>query len=246
MIPLFKTDYSIGKSILTTKPPEKYKEGGVDSIFKIAQDYKFKNIVVLEDSMIGFLEIHRECKNLGIGLKFGLRIKTEHGDKIAIFAKNGEGCKLLNKIYSFANTKNEGKVTYEFLKQIWDEKKLKLAIPFYDSFLFHNLMYFENCIPDFSFTKPTLFLEENGLIFDEFLKEEVLNYAKTSELETQNTKSIFYKNRDDFDAYVTYRCICNRAPGKAKTLNAPNLDYMASREFCWESYLDGIDKTIKG
>ena len=37
-IPLFKSHYSIGKSILTLKPPAKVQKGGADSIIDIALD----------------------------------------------------------------------------------------------------------------------------------------------------------------------------------------------------------------
>ena len=38
MLALFKSHYSIGKSILTLNDPSKTSEGGSDSIFQIAKD----------------------------------------------------------------------------------------------------------------------------------------------------------------------------------------------------------------
>ena len=42
MIPLFKSHFSIGKSILTLESPDKDKEGGSDSIFSIAKENSLK------------------------------------------------------------------------------------------------------------------------------------------------------------------------------------------------------------
>ena len=41
MLALFKSHYSIGKSILTLKHPEKVEDGGPDSIFSIAKENNF-------------------------------------------------------------------------------------------------------------------------------------------------------------------------------------------------------------
>ena len=44
-IPVFKSHYSIGKSILTLEAPAKVKEGGADSIIDIALDAGLKEVV---------------------------------------------------------------------------------------------------------------------------------------------------------------------------------------------------------
>ena len=49
MLPLFKSHYSIGKSILTLNHPDKFEEGGPDSIFKIAQDHDLEQVILVED-----------------------------------------------------------------------------------------------------------------------------------------------------------------------------------------------------
>jgi len=75
MIPLFKSNYSIGKSILTLDLPEENPdESKSDSILQIAKDNKLDKLFLVEDSMTGFLEAHKACKNLNIQLIFGLRI----------------------------------------------------------------------------------------------------------------------------------------------------------------------------
>ena len=73
---------------------------------------------------------------------------------------------------------------------------------------------------------------------DTILADVVRNYA-ADKFPIVNTKSIYYENRDDFEAYQTYKCICGRGfSTKAKTLDMPNLDHCGSPEFCYESYLE--------
>jgi DNA polymerase III alpha subunit len=95
MIPLFKSHYSIGKSILTLKNPEKVEDGGPDSIFSIAQEHKLKQVCLVEDSLVGFLEAKKTSEELGVNLYFGLRIEIENGSsyKVIIFAKTAKASK---------------------------------------------------------------------------------------------------------------------------------------------------------
>ena len=60
MIPVFKSTYSIGKSILTLDDSD--KEGGPDSIFTICEENDIKLLVLVEDSMTGFVTAHNKCK----------------------------------------------------------------------------------------------------------------------------------------------------------------------------------------
>ena len=89
MLALFKSHYSIGKSILTLKHPEKVEDGGPDSIFSIAKENNLKEFFLVEDSLVGFLEAKKVSEELNIYLYFGLRLEVENGSsyKILIFAK---------------------------------------------------------------------------------------------------------------------------------------------------------------
>ena len=78
MIPLFKSHFSIGKSILTLDDPKDASENGSDSIFKIAQENNLKQIFLVEDSLIGFFEAYKKSKQLGIQLVFGLRLSMRN------------------------------------------------------------------------------------------------------------------------------------------------------------------------
>lgn len=246
MIPLFKSHYSIGKSILTLDDPSKVKEDGPQSIFSIASD--LDQIVLVEDSLIGFLQAQKTAEALGKQLIFGLRISCSHQNsesqsndcihKIIVFAKTDLGCKLLNKIYSNAFCDNGGVLNLDYLSSVWSSNDLDLCIPFYDSFIFMNTMFFCSCILMFDFCQPTFFIENNFLPFDEQIKSKVINYANQFNFPTLECKSIYYNKKENFEAYQTYKCICAKKNGKQRTLSVPNFDHLASPEFCYESYLE--------
>ena len=75
MIPLFKSHYSIGKSILTLDDPITHKEGGSDSVFSIAVENKLKEVVLVEDSLTGFLQAKKNADNLNLKLIFEYETK---------------------------------------------------------------------------------------------------------------------------------------------------------------------------
>lgn len=246
MIPLFKSHYSIGKSILTLDHPDKIQEGSSDSVFSILNK-DHKQVVLVEDSLIGFLQSQKIAKELDLQLIFGLRISCSHEvnpdpknactHKIIIFAKNDQGCKLLNTIYSHAFCNNEGVLDSNFLKECWSEDDLSLSIPFYDSFIFMNSLHFCSCIPNFSFTNPNFFIENNFLPFDEDIKNKVIDYCEKYSYNYTDAKTIYYNKRSDFAAYQTYKCICSKK-FKQRTLAVPNFDHLASPEFSYQSFLE--------
>jgi hypothetical protein len=254
ILPLFKSHFSIGKSILTLDSPAiDPNTKNPDSIFDIAEDYSLDRIIRVEDSFMGFLQARKVCFDLNKQLIFGLRldmcddlsksidpkdIKCSH--KVILFPKNSDGCKLLNKIYTECKTKHNGWMDFNFLQSFWDEDCLKLCIPFYDSFIFKNLTTFQSCFAHFTFTAPTFFIESNSLPFDAMTQDAVIKYCDSHGFQTESTQSIFYKNKQDFSAYLTYKLICGRSSfaGRDLSLEKPNFDHLGSDEFCWESYLE--------
>ena len=207
---------------------------------------------MVEDTLTGFLEAYKGAKDLDFNLHFGLRLTVREnctseppkgGDvtshKIIIFAQNADGCSKLNEIYSHAFTQGHGTIDFKCLKEYWDEKDLKMAVPFYDSFIFNNSMSFSSCLLDCDFTEPTLFIESNDLPFDDMLKTQCLEYSSKNNLPTERVKSVYYNKRDDFAAYQAYKCICSRSSfGRGSSLEKPNLDHCSSKEFCMESWAD--------
>ena len=243
MIPLFKSHYSLGMSILTLEDKDE-KDGYPDSIIQICKENKMKELYLVEDNMSSFLEAYSNCRKYKIKLNYGLRIsvtesmsdKSEESktksSKIILFFKNKKGHQQLTKLYSIAAKEGfyyEPRLDYETISKNWTDD-LILCIPFYDSFIFNNTLKNSLCIPQFDFTKPIFFIEDNDLPFDSLVKQKALSFAEKNNLEIYKAQSIFYKERKDFKAYLTFRCINNRS-----VLNKPNLDHMSSNEFCFES-----------
>ena len=243
MIPLFKSHYSLGRSILTLEDKDE-KDDYPDSIIQICKENKMKELYLVEDNMSSFLEAYSNCRKNNIKLNYGLRIsvtelmsdKSEESktksSKIILFFKNKKGYQQLTKLYSIAAKEGfyyEPRLDYETISKNWTDD-LILCIPFYDSFIFNNTLKNSLCIPQFDFTKPIFFIEDNDLPFDSLVKQKALSFAEKNDLKIYKAQSVFYKEKKDFKAYLTFRCINNRS-----VLNKPNLDHMSSNEFCFES-----------
>jgi hypothetical protein len=76
--------------------------------------------------------------------------------------------------------------------------------------------------------------EENNHPFDFQIKEKLKNLN----IKTQKTKTIYYRNREDFEAFQMYKAVCARKQGKVPTYSKPNLNDFCSDDFCFESYLE--------
>ena len=245
ILPIFKSHYSIGRSILTLQKTEELQENAPNSIIDLCPKNNIKNLVLVEDNMSGLLQAYMNSRDAKLNLTFGLKLRvcndceektTESLNKTCkyiIFAKNKEGFRKLIHIFSFAAKEGfyySPRVDFDTLSRFWRNKDLMMAVPFYDSFIFNNILLDFNCVPEIDFFNPVFFLEDNGLPFDGLIKERVEAHSK-GKFETQRVKSIYYNNREDFKTYLTFRCINNRT-----TLSKPNLDHMCSNEFCLESW----------
>lgn len=246
MIPLFKSHYSLGRSILTLEDKNE-QDDYPDSIIQIAKENKLKEIYLVEDNMSSFLEAYTNTKNNNIKLNYGLRLSITESmndksdesrqktSKIIIFFRNKKGHEILTKLFSTAAKSGfyyEPRLDYETLNKNWTDD-LIIAIPFYDSFIFNNTLRNFICVPQFNFTKPIVFIENNDLPFEKLIANKMQKYVNENNLELYKTKSIYYNNKKDFKAYLTFRCINNRS-----ILNKPELEHMSSNEFCFESYLE--------
>lgn len=221
MIPLLKSDFSIGKSILT-----------LDKIFSFDE----KEIVLVEDSMSGFRAAKKLSDKTGKPLRFGLRLETQstsQASKLIYFAKNAKGVDSLRRIFTKAFTKNNG--VYQFDKKELDG--IQIAVPFYDSYIYRNLFYFGVHCLDLKDLDIWYFEEENGHPFD-FIISRAL---KKLGIETIKAKSIYYEKKEDFQAFCFYKAVCGRKTGRAVTWEKPNLEHFCSDEFCHQEYLDKRD-----
>lgn len=253
VLPLFTSHYSL-KSILTLEEKGKSKANGPDSIVDIAIEQNFSSVKIVESTMSGFIEAYKNLKSANIDLHFGLRLdicpdlneKTSESlaktSRIVVWLTGGEqGYYDLIKIHNLAMTAgfykdgtekySKGRIDYTNLRRLWT-KNLALSIPFYDSYIFKNLLERGQCIPEFGDIQPTVLLESNDLPFDS-LVENAIETAADKNWERVKVKSIYYKNRADFDAFLCYRAIQSR-----QTFAKPNQSLMGSREFCIESWLE--------
>jgi DNA polymerase-3 subunit alpha len=248
VLPLFKSHYSLGKSILTLEEPFDKKGNPVESsIFYILKSNKLDTLVLVEDNISGLLQASKVAGDNKIKLIFGLRlsITTDCLDKCEanlnkvakyiIFAKNTNGYKNLIKIWSFAAKDGfyyEPCTDFNNLAKAWDEKNLKLAIPFYDSFLFLNTLESHSHVPDLNFTKKvTCFIEDNDLPFDDLITQKVKTFAASCKADIIPAQSIYYTYPNDFRAYMAFRCISKRT-----TMEKPELPHMGSNGFNFEKW----------
>lgn len=248
ILPLFRSQYSIGRSILTLATPD--KDGKLDenypvSIFDIAKKHGLDQVPIVDTSISGFLEAHQSARKAGVKLVYGVQLRCMENilvknddslktiSKVIVFMRNTAGYADLIKITSRAAKEGfyyQPNIDFENLKALWTDNLL-LAIPFYDSFLFANALHGFRCVPNFSFTKPVFFIENSGLPFDSVIQRKVASYTNETGFSVLPARSIYYYKQGDFLTYLTFRCIHNRT-----ALSKPQLDHMSSDMFCFEAW----------
>ena len=80
-IPLFKSHYSIGRSILTLNSPDDVKENGPDSVIDICVKNDLEKFFLVEDSMAGFLQAYTNAKENNLHLVYGIRITVSRPNR---------------------------------------------------------------------------------------------------------------------------------------------------------------------
>jgi len=243
MTPVFRSTYSFGKSILTLD--DESHGVGPDSIIQMCMDNDIDDVVLVEDNLTSFMKAFKACQRNKLNLFYGLRLtfcnemSAEDKDsdhKNIIFAKDDEGCKLLNKIYSRAFSESTGKIDYKSFSELWDADHLSFVVPFYDSFIHENNFFHKNCIPDLNNFNPVFWVENNKLPFDHLLWSKVALYAK-DKYRIAKVKTILYKDDQDVEALQTYKILSRRSFGRQASLQSPNLSHFGSDEFSLESFL---------
>ena len=251
ILPLFKSHYSLGKSILTLEKPTGSSKNNPVTIFDLILENKLDTLVLVEDNLSGLLQASQYADDKKIKLIFGLRLDvnddmTKKDDqsltrraKYIIFAKDPEGYKTLLKIWSVAAKDGfyySPCIDFPTLKKLWNDH-LKLVIPFYDSFLDLNFLNAHAHVPAFEGLGNVVFLtEDNDLPFDDVLRERVEQYCK-DKFPVLPAQSIFYTSEEDFLAYIAFRCVHNRGSSQKATLDKPDLEHMGSDKFSFERWL---------
>lgn len=250
-LPLYKSHYSLGKSILTLNKPA----GNIDqpsvSIVDLVVNSKLDFMCLVEDNMTSFLEASKHCQDKKLKLIYGLRLDVTENSllqdeaslkkraKYIIFAKNNDGYRALIKIWSFAAKEGfyyNPTIDFKHLKQFWNSG-LTLAVPFYDSFLHSNAFEAHVHVPELDTMKPVFILESNDLPFDPLLRKKAVDYAERNNFQTLEAQSIFYKSKFDFISYLTFRCISNRT-----NIEKPEFNHLGSDSFNYERWLTEYNK----
>lgn len=244
-IPLFKSHFSLGKSILTLDKPSGDINKNPASIIDLALDSGTGQLCLVDENMTGFLDAVKHCQDKKLKLLFGVRLNVTHDitqqdeaslkkrARYIVFAKNNAGYQALIKMWSIAACKGfyyKPCIDFAHLKDIWT-KDLLLAVPFYDSFLHVNSLGGHAHVPNWGDMNPVFMLENHDLPFDPILRAKVLAFTKEQKLESVETHSIFYRSPQDFIAYMTFRCISERT-----TIEKPELDHCGSDNFSYISW----------
>jgi DNA polymerase III alpha subunit len=244
--PIFVSNYSIGKSLLTLSEPKKslYPDGP-ESIFKILEENGMKSLTLVDTTPFGFFEAYSYCHENKIKFVYGLYFEISQANskkthRVILFMKGPNSYAPLMALYSLSS-KSNGVLSEEQLRQGFDKNHFAMAIPFYDSFLFKNALNAQKFTFDPSHFEPIFFLENNSLPFDEVMAEIVTKFC-ADKYESLQTKTILYKNRDDVKNLIVYRILTSRDFGKAKTFSRPNLDWFGSDDFSFQSYLEARNK----
>ena len=257
LIPVFKTHGSLGKSILTAEDERDkkgivlsaVKENSPVSIFTLAQQYNLDKLVVCDDSFLNFPTLYKTSNKRKIQLVFGVNLTicnnvTEKNDdgllsncKVSVYMKNSKAYQDLLKLHNAINAEKENfyytpRGDWKILQKYWTNN-LKLVIGPYNSFLERNLLDNGNCVPEFGKIKPLFMFSKMELPFDEILINKIQEFSKSNNFECMECHPIYYYKNSHFKFYQNLRCISNRAK-----FNAPDIDYLCSDRFSFESYLN--------
>ena len=227
IIPLFKTSYSIGKSLLR-----------VEDIIDIAQANKLKKVTIVEDNFYGFRTSNAAFLHANIPMVYGVRIpvfqsESERSSRLVFFAKNNKGLNNLRNLYSKSKLSALEVLNISNLEDS-ELEDIKIGVPFYDSYIYNNIFHFGLCDLNLDSYDHFYMEEDNNHPFDFQIKERLENLN----IKTQKTKTIYYRNREDFEAFQMYKAVCARKLGKVPTYSKPNLNDFCSDDFCFESYLE--------
>lgn len=224
---IFKTHYSIGKSIMTC-------DSGDKSVFEAAKKHGLEEVYILDESMSGFMEAYFTAEKYGIPLRYGVILTHSEDEsntsKFGAFALNTKGVQELGRLYTLQNTKEKKSLNSDEIRANWSEN-LWMAIPFYDSFIHENYLKGKTCIFDLTF-EPIFFIEDHDLPFDHLIKKKVLELCEKENLKYIETHSIYYPDETYFDAWQTLRIINGRSY-RGGTLDAPNIEGCGSKNFCF-------------
>ena len=232
MIPLFKSTFSIGRSLLR-----------VEDLVDIAQSGDVKRMILVEDNFYGFRVINNAFLNIGVPLVYGVKLPvvqsdlSEKSSKLIFFPKNNKGVSVARKLYTKCMT-SEGEVIKLSELEPKDFEDISIGVPFYDSYIYNNIFHFGLCDLCLDGYDHFYIEESNNHPFD----FQISSVLKKIGVKTETAKSIYYRDKDDFEAFQMYKAICSRRQGRVPTYSNPNLNDFCSNEFSYESFLENVAK----
>lgn len=256
-LPIFTTDYSIGRSILTVDALKRGKDNKLlaplkndspVSILAIAEAFDIKKTVIVDNSFTGYWQMYKNFSDIGREFVFGWKVEvvnnaaqkdeesTLTGSNIIIFLKNSQSYYSLVKWVTVANCKNHfnrSRLDWQNLSDLYDTDLFEVASCGYSGFISRNLTrYNACCAPKWGKIKPLLFYQEQNLPIDNLIKDGIFNYAKANNFETCRLHQSYYLRDQDSEANLVFRCINRRS-----TLSKPENPMFCSTGFSYESYL---------
>ncbi len=257
VLAVFGSHYSLPANggLLTLEEPGKAKPGSPVSVFDCAKQGRLKEVVLVDEHPDGLVQAWKTAQKCGVKLCFGLKLvvcadatdKSEASlateSKVIVFARVGEpnaqsiakGYSDLVRVWNRASTTGhyyQARTSWAWLKEQWTDNLL-LALPFFSSFIAKNTLTFNRIVPDLP-CAPWVFREvASELPFAPLIDKAIDRYLKDNAAQVQETKTVYYRSKADFEAYQVMRAI----GGRGATFAAPSVDHLSSDAFSFESYL---------
>lgn len=250
VIPLFSTSASLmqGGIFSVEKAGAAQKLGktrGPISLCDLAKDNGLKQLHLIESNFVNFMVAYKNLKEANCNLAFGLKVivcadiqdkseaslKTE--SKVVLFMKNSAGYKPLIDIYTKAAQAGfyyVPRIDWKSLCEMWSDN-LILSLPFYSSFIAKNTLTFSQIVPQMPVAPLVLREVDQQLPIDDLIDGALDRYLESHSCPQQKVKSVYYLKRDHAKRFMVWRCALD-----GKTFDKPNMDFMHSREFCYEAF----------
>lgn len=252
VLPIFKSHYSLGKSLLTLEEPGKTKPGNPVSVFDLAMQANLKEIFLCENRIDGFLQAYKVASKVGVKLCYGLKLTVcaNMGDKtvesrlteskIVILFHNTqsyfEAIRIWNRAWGHEGSFTHRGITYgrtdwKTLKEFWTEN-LGLALPYFSSFIARNTLSFSRIVPELPVGNPWIFREMGSeLPFAPLIDSAIDRYTGGVSDMILPSKTILYPDPSWFKSYVTFRSIHGK-----KSFDAPDEDHLFSDRFNFQAW----------
>lgn len=260
-IPVFKSEFSVGKSVLTLEKDDGGKEP--KSIFSLYKDYLAPKgseakppLFLVDDCLDGAIKAYENAGALKIPLRMGIRMDIcdcrfstdaevkNSTHKIILFIKNLQGYTDLCRLWTTAAL-----LTIEDRKPscILDNKMLRegftnnlsIAIPFYDSFIYNNNFTLRNCIPQFPMIAQGGSKEPTPVIPTFFIEDHDLPFDDMLRTDVLRSRDTLFPNSPVIETHTIYyekrnhfkKYLVRRCIDESSCIEKPEIPHMCSDRF---------------